>query len=272
MGQVYEKRGYLLEDFRLFHQQSTGEGAVDYHYHTFHKVIFLLGGHVVYDIEGQTYDLRQGDVVLVGCGDVHRPVFQENSPYDRIIFYISPEFLEEHSPAGENLGQCFVRARADFSFVVAQGDPELLQIAEKLEKEGSGAEFASGFMCNHLFFQMMVLLNRAALVNSTPQEVRYDEKIRQVLQCIHNHLTEPLSLEEIATQCFMSPYHMMRKFKEETGYSIHQYRVSKRLFLAKSLVKKGVSPADACFSSGFRDYSAFARAYKKQFGTSPKGG
>ena len=40
----YEKRGYLREDFRLFHLADDKLGPMAYHYHTFHKIIFLLAG------------------------------------------------------------------------------------------------------------------------------------------------------------------------------------------------------------------------------------
>lgn len=270
MGQIYETRGYLLEDFRLFHLHGNGPESVDYHYHTFHKLIFLLGGQVAYDVEGQTYHLSAGDALLVGCGTVHRPVFLKNSPYDRVILYISPEFLEENSPPGQDLGQCFTRAGADFSFVIPQGGG-LDTTVKNLEESIKATGFAREMLCKSLFFQLMILVNRGFL-NAPPRQVAsYDEKIRQVLEFIHNHLTEPKSMDEIAAHCFMSKYHMMRKFKSETGYSIHQYRGSKRLFLAKELLKKGNSPTETCFACGFHDYSAFARAYKKQFGSSPKG-
>lgn len=61
----------------------------------------------------------------------------------------------------------------------------------------------------------------------------------------------------------------MRKFKEETGYTIHSYIVSKRLFLARSLLSQGAPVMKAASQSGFRDYTAFVRAYKKQFGAPP---
>ncbi len=267
MEKHYVNRGYLLEDFRLFHLKGGG-GNVDWHYHTFHKVIILLDGQVSYDIEGQTYQLTAGDVLLVGCGDVHRPVFLEGSPYDRIILYIAPEFLELDC----DLGQCFAVARQRFSFVLPPRDGTLVELAKKLENSIENPGFAEKILGKSLFFQLMVQVNRGILDENIHQPAQYDEKIRQVLQCIHNHLTEPLSLGDIAAQCYMSQYHMMRRFKAETGYSIHQYRANKRLFLAKELMKKGRTSSEACYDSGFRDYSTFAKAYKKQFGNSPNEG
>ena len=42
------KRGYLHEDFRLFHLKDSRAQKLDYHYHEFDKLILLLGGKVTY--------------------------------------------------------------------------------------------------------------------------------------------------------------------------------------------------------------------------------
>jgi len=62
---------------------------------------------------------------------------------------------------------------------------------------------------------------------------------------------------------------MMRRFKEETGYTIHSYIAEKRLLLARQQLQEGASVTEACDRSGYQDYSTFARAYRKRFGVSP---
>ena len=69
----YVQRGYLREDFRLFHLKGPMEEQLDWHYHTFHKLIFFLCGTSSYGLEGRSYPLEAGDVILVPQGCVHRP-------------------------------------------------------------------------------------------------------------------------------------------------------------------------------------------------------
>ena len=73
MEQNYVQRGYLHEDFRLFHLRGAMEESVDWHYHTFHKIIEFLGGESGYGVEGKQYLLQPGDLVLVPQGCIHRP-------------------------------------------------------------------------------------------------------------------------------------------------------------------------------------------------------
>ncbi|MEI3306652.1 MAG: hypothetical protein V8R40_11975 [Dysosmobacter sp.] len=55
------KRGYLREDFRLFHLKDSRAQKLDYHYHEFDKLILFLGGKVTYVVEGVTYFLQPWD-------------------------------------------------------------------------------------------------------------------------------------------------------------------------------------------------------------------
>ena len=96
----YQKRGYLLENFRLFHLRSTQDTIVEYHYHEFCKLLLLVSGSGGYVVDGQRYLLQPGDVVLIGSRSVHRPELNRDSPYERIIIYISPDFLQRESTAG----------------------------------------------------------------------------------------------------------------------------------------------------------------------------
>ena len=61
----------------------------------------------------------------------------------------------------------------------------------------------------------------------------------------------------------------VRELKEETGYTIHNYILSKRLLMARTKIAEGMPVIKAALSSGFKDYTAFERAYKKQFGKAP---
>ena len=55
MERTYEERGYLHEEFRLFHLRGAMEETFDWHYHTFHKIIAFLGGETAYGVEGRQY-------------------------------------------------------------------------------------------------------------------------------------------------------------------------------------------------------------------------
>ena len=103
----YERRGYLHEDFRLFHLSSALAEDTAFHYHEFHKLVFFLAGCGNYIVEGRTHALRPYDVVLVRQGAIHKAQIDPSQRYERVILYISPEFLRTQSTADSSLDACF---------------------------------------------------------------------------------------------------------------------------------------------------------------------
>jgi len=84
------------------------------------------------------------------------------------------------------------------------------------------------------------------------------------------NLNGDLSIESLAAKFYMSKYHLMHKFKKQTGFTLHSYILQKRLIKADTLIRSGTPVSQACEQSGFNDYSSFVRAYKKMFSTLPK--
>lgn len=292
----YEKRGYLLSDFRLFHLSDAQGTKVDYHYHEFHKLLFLCSGTGDYSVEGQKYTLQAGDIVLIGSRQVHRPEFEKGMPYERIILYISPEFLKKNSVEGCDLEEIFKGVRGE-SFGYGQKDEQeelhvlrtdekerkrLFSLVEKLEKELAEEVYGKEIACKGLLLRLLVEIGRGlhsmekepeekktgkSPLKQTPQQ----ERIRNIMRYLDTHLSEEISIGALAEQFYVSKYHMMRQFQEETGQTIYDYLTERRLLRARDFIRQGYSATESCFNSGFRSYSSFTRAYAKRFGTTPTG-
>ena len=89
------------------------------------------------------------------------------------------------------------------------------------------------------------------------------------MQYLSQPPTESVSIDDLAARFYISKYHMMRRFRQETGYTIHHYLMEKRLMLAQQLLRTGAPLAQVCFDVGYQDYSTFSRAYKNHFGRAP---
>lgn len=266
----YEQRGYLNEDFRLFHLAERDLGQIAYHYHTFHKIIFLLAGRTGYAVEGERYALQPGDFVLVGRGSIHRPEPEAGTFYERMILYISPEFLSRISTPDCDLNSCFSRAQTDFRYVYRSGlNDRLKPLLQQLEQSLSDTDFGADLLRTAIFVQLMLEISRTAIRSQSISAASGDAKIVSILQYLNLHLAEPLSIDELAARFYISKFHMMRRFREETGYTVHSYMAEKRLLLARQLLKEGKAVTEVCEQVGYQDYSTFARAYRKMFGNSP---
>lgn len=275
MADTYEKRGYLLEDFRLFHLRDAQGTKVDYHYHEFCKLLLLVSGTGGYAVEGQRYLLKPGDMVLIGSHCVHRPEFEPGNPYERIIIYISPEFLRRQSTPDCDLEECFSGAGGHVLRLEEHDRTRLMSQAAALERELSGNGYGRVILSQGLLLRLLVEIGRVLRKGDGHQPAPVlpkDSRMLELLRYLDTHLTEDLSIDHLAEQFYLSKYHMMRQFRKETGTSIHAYLSERRLLLARDLIAKGMAATDACFHSGFRSYSSFSRAYGKLFGTTPTRG
>ena len=113
----YKKKGYLNSEFRLFHLTDQETKEIDYHYHDFDKITIFIRGKVNYMIEGRSYDLKPYDIVLVKQGDIHKLTVDNSCPYERIIVYISPNFMNAYQTESYDLSYCFQKADQEHSNV-----------------------------------------------------------------------------------------------------------------------------------------------------------
>lgn len=274
-NEEYEKTGYLYEDFKMFHIRTKEEESYPYHYHDFYKLLILLQGNVTYSIEGKSYKLRPFDMVLVRKGAIHRAEVSGDEPYDRIVFYISGEYLERCKTADYDPAFCFVCAGKEGSevlrFPVLQ-NTAFLSLIGKLEENGQTVtRYGASAYAELLFSELLLSVNRGCYekTGSFDHTVLFNQKMIDLIRYIGEHLMEDMSIEELAERFYISKFHMMRQFKEETGFTIHQYISEKRIIYARSLMAAGMSATQACYESGFKDYSTFSRAYKRRMEKSP---
>lgn len=269
-----EKQGYLYDDFRMFHLCDSGEREYEFHYHEFYKVLIFIRGSVTYNIEGKAYRLKPYDVVLVNRNQIHKPDVHPGEPYERVIFYISKEYLDQHRREDYDLADAFIRAAAEGSDVLrfpAMINTRLMEVVGKLEDNGKSSAYANKLYANVLFMEFMILLNRACLEeeNCFSRNITYNQKMIDLLKYINGHLKDDLSIDGLAEHFYISKYHMMRQFKEETGYTIHQYITEKRVLEAHNLMFSGMPATKACYECGFKDYSTFSRAFKARLAKKP---
>ena len=265
-------KGFLLENFRLFHLKDRRAQPVEPHYHEFDKLILLISGAVDYTIEGVCYRMQPGDLLFVRHHDIHRPAISPDSVYDRVVLWIRPEFLETCGVGGERLEQCFERGDAERGCLYRPA-PETAQrirrLALNLERALAEDAFGRETMVHACFLQLMVECGRCFLNEQpeTPGDV--DPKIDEVLRHINTHLDDELSVENLASMCYLSRYYFMRRFKETTGYTVHSYIQQKRLTAAAEKLEGGMSVTAAALEAGFPEYSSFLRAFHKSFGVTP---
>lgn len=279
---AYAKTGYLTEAFKYFHITTKNRQEFHFHYHDFHKILFFLQGNVTYQVEGRSFSLVPGDVVLIPAGEIHRPALNRSSVYERIILYLDPgavNFFKTQNPL-QSLDSCFQKAKNERANVLRVPEfyrEKIYSLCLSIEEEQEAFSQVPDFFASELYqrllvTELLVLLNRAAKNQRSayPENACGNPQILRILDYINNNLKENLSIDAVASHFYLNRYYLMHFFKQYTGYTLGQYISLKRLLYAKSLIQKGVPVTEACFLCGYQNYSTFSRAYQKHFHKSPK--
>ena len=267
--------GYLNNNFLLFHLKDKKEQSFDYHYHDFNKIIIFLSGKVTYLIEGKSYFLKPWDILLVNNHDIHKPIIDSSETYERIIIWANTNFINEFNYKECNLFSCFnVANKRMFNLVRIEEQSQTIikDLIYNLEKSINSNHFGNELFSNTLFLQLLIVLNRIYIQDDYIKDTKSffcNKQIENILKYINSNLHNDLSIDTLCKEFFLSKYYLMRKFKKETGYTIHNYILQKRLLMSKNLIKSGIPITEVCYKCGFNDYSSFLRAFKKMFNKQP---
>ncbi len=272
MDETPLQKGYLKENYRFFHLYDTEGQELDYHFHDFDKLVFLLSGRVGYFLEDREFLLAPGSVLLVKHHVLHRVRIDSSEPYERIIIYLRHEYFESLLPKADLMAGFSDSYSSESCYRLPEkNDREeiqkaLLHCEAGLRDRRPGADV----LMDSYMIQLLVAVNRLDSWNGAmPITGAYDEKIRSSLDYIHSHLNENLTVDFLCGRVFLSRYHFMRLFKQQTGESVHSYITMRRLLSAARMIREGSPSGLAASSCGFGDYSSFSRAIRRRFGIQP---
>jgi len=263
-------------DFEIFHYQDRNSMDVDVHHHDFYEIYFFLSGNVEYRVEGRSYHPQPGDLILVNPTELHQLISgSDEGAYERIVLWIDKGYLERFSAPGLSLTRCFDNALPTHTNLLrltpAQHADFRLRLGS-LIREHYGVEYGSELCAQSILLQLLIELNRLADGARHKQDQQGDASslVSQVLAYISDHYNEDLSLEGLAQRFYVSKYHLSHEFSRVVGTSVYRYITLKRLLIARQMLSGGSAPGIVYSSCGFGDYANFYRAFKAQYGISPR--
>ncbi len=247
--------------------------TVNLHSHNYVELLYCrTSAGVEYLIGSERYRLQKGDIVLVPPGVSHRPILPEKMPvpYERDVLWVSKEFMEsldrlvpdptvilrDHSVPVRTAG-----TRWEFL-----GD---MFRAGVLEEEEKRPGWEAAVMGNTLM--IFANLKRAYIERSTgTMKAEKPELLDRIAAYIEEHYDSRITIDDLARRFYVSNSTISHLFKQKMGVSLYRYITQRRLIAAKSLIARKVPMEEIAHKVGFADYSTFYRAFKQEFGISPR--
>jgi AraC-like DNA-binding protein len=245
------------------------------HYENGYEIYMFISGRGTFNIEGSRYELEPHSLLMMNSHELHALQLSAGYPYERCVLTFTKDFL----PPFLSRGVDFVRSikyrklgqgnQILADTVRASG---LLGLFTKLGRQLETQNAESEFIARCLIVEVLATINEIKEAELLPAPVVKPDggKISAILDYINANLHEPLGLEALAEQFYLTKYHLCHIFKEATGYTINQYVTIKRIHLADRLMLEDYTPTQACFMAGFNSYSNFYKAYNKLTGRSPR--
>lgn len=272
----FSTRQYMLsKDFEIFYYNDRNLSHVDMHSHNYYEFYFFLEGNVKMQIQDQQYSLKYGDLILIPPRIYHKAVIDNMEvPYRRFVFWISQEYcnhLLDISPDYVYLQQ-YVQIKNDYIFhndriTFNTIQSRILRLIEEQRSDKFGRTPQIALCVDDLILH----LNRLVYERNTPANPHVADSLYQnIMSYIEGHLDESLTLDALAAEFYVSKYHIAHVFKDNLGLSIHQYITKKRLTACREAIQSGENITQTYQAFGFGDYSSFYRAFKKEYGISPK--
>jgi AraC-like DNA-binding protein len=205
-----------------------------------------------------------GEVGLINPGQVHSGEPLKNTPITYLMIYMDTEkmgcFFKGVSGGRDECPEftsLIVKDPVVADRFMACADRFIMN-GGRLEKETALVEFIAGIMgtCGY---------------SMGPSRFRKGEirSVRIAQELLASDLDRRMALDEISRQSGLSPYHLLRVFKRQTGVSPHSFRTQRRIEAAKSMLKGGGEFADVALATGFYDQSHFCKKFKEFIGATP---
>ena len=253
---------------------SFGDIPVNLHSHNYYEMVYVLSNSgTQYLVGTKRYLLQRGDIILVPPGVGHKPLFPSElaEPYRRIVLWVSSDFLEgmksiaKYEDAENSLEQIYLLRTAGTPWE-SLGNYFRTGIKEVQEKQ-VGWETSLYGNTMQLFSHFYRALQDTS---NQPAKTEKPELLDDVVSYIETHLQDKITLGDTASRFFVSESTIGQIFQKKMHVSFYHYVTQRRLIAAKSMITLEPNLDVLSEKVGFSDYSAFYRAFKKEFGISPR--
>lgn len=272
-GNLYQELEMTSQFVNTHRDTSYTSRTVSLHSHSYVEILYCRSAAgVEYLVGPNRYKLQKGDIVLVPPGTSHRPILPEKmtGPYVRDVLWVNADFLMSLLPFFPSSS---VSAQNRTALIRTTGTQweflgELFQagVREETQKNTGWEAIVLG---NTL--KILAYLDRACSDHGADiLKAEKPELLDKVTAYIEAHYAEHITISELAHKFYVSESTISHLFKQKMGISIYHYVTQRRLISAKNLITEGIPLEQVATRVGFSDYSAFYRAFKQEFGISPR--
>ncbi len=252
----------ITHERMIYHHSVYTKPSNDYfdtHTHDMTEFIYLIEGDVSYIVEGERHKMECGYIYIVNPAVSHRIEVDGDTIYDRYNILLHDSLIPSKAK------KLFVE---DKPFLSLKASDEVYDIFKRMDN------YYTRFANEELFNIYKVLSKELMYIlvddlEKSGEIQGYSPAVKNALVFIDENFITIKDVDEICKYLFLSKSRFHHIFTDEVGMGPMEYIRKKKLAFARDALLIGEKATDVYLSSGFSDYSAFFRSYKKEFGRSP---
>lgn len=257
----------------LFASKSKLINDGHYHSHDYTELTCILSGKGKYYIEGKSYEVQSGDLIMCNQGIMHQTL--EANEKEPIVEFVTG-FTDFHF-IGMPENSILLK---DGKYVLRMSMENRQEVTKKcyeMVAEYKSSNLGKYFMLKAQLMQIiLIILREMQPVKETQKSCRFESYnknyvVKKIVSYLNENYACKISLDQIAQNLYLSPVYISKLFKEETGESPINYLIKIRLDKAKELLEdsENGSVKSVANQVGYEDVYHFSKLFKKYYGISP---
>ena len=274
---LYQELEMSSHDVNTHRDTSYTNVTVNLHSHSYTEVIYCRSAdQVEYLVESERYRICPGDILFIPPGVSHRPILSDHMsvPYERDVIWISQDFMEDFMARAQELRGGENHDVPDYRAPIRTANTRWEFLGELfrrgvMEEEEKLPGWDAVVVGNTL--TILAYMRRAYLERSVnPMKAEKPELLDRITAYIEENYREHITVDDLARKFYVSNSTISHQFKQRMGVSLYRYITQRRLIAAKTLIRQGMMLENVARNTGFVDYSTFYRAFKQEYGISPR--
>ena len=239
------------------------------HTHSGYEIMLFLEANAKFVVEDKVYVVEPYDMIFIRENELHCFYRHVPAPYRRVILGVEDEFFEENNCLEYKKiftdKKTFADNKIPAKVVKSSGLLDAFMRYQKYSKDYTLPQETP--VLNSIIVEILYLMSNCS---EFAESDHIKSSIKSVIIYINDNYWNDITLDDLCNKFYLSKPYLCRAFLESTGLTVNSYIRKKRLGKVKELRARGMSISDAAVKAGFRNYTAFYRAYKNEFGKSPK--
>lgn len=239
--------------------------------HDWYELFFVKAGEVSWFIENEMYPIAPYTLTIFNSQEIHKLHIRANKRFERMKLLFNPALARQFRVDGFDPLACFderPKGRGNTVALSMQEGQELLDLFKKIAAADDQPETPLSRLLT--LMDILVFANRLYRNSpKAPEAPALPGKVADVMSYVAEHLGGDLSLDAIGSALGINRFYLCRIFKKETGSTLHNYILYKRISESKKLLHDGLRTSQVCAMCGFGSMARFTASFRNIVGQTP---